>query len=339
MSLQPKGLEVKRDKKIGHWKGRNVLVTGADGFMGSHLTERLVTLGAKVSVLVRGSSVSGTYKYELKNIPHLRTHLHRIIAVNVASSDATTLVKRLNPEVIFHLAADAYVPYSFDHPYEVMATNLHGTLNMLHAAMRCKNLERIVCTSSSEIYGTAQRPMINEDHPLNPTSPYAASKVAADRFAFSYYLTYGLPVAIIRPFNTYGPRHTYDVIPKFIDLAFKNEPITIYGDGKQSRDFTYVDDMIRAFLVMGQHKAAIGKAVNFGTGTHVSVNRIASAIVSISGSRSKIIHVEKRMAEVKKLLCDPSLARRLFGWKAEVSIEEGLKRNIEWHRQHRVKPS
>ncbi|MFH1800852.1 MAG: GDP-mannose 4,6-dehydratase [Candidatus Omnitrophota bacterium] len=330
---------MKKNKKDTYWRGRKVLVTGADGFMGSHLTERLVEMGAQVSALVRGSSVSGTYKYELKNIAHLKPHLHRIIAVNIGSHDSTTLVKKLNPEVIFHLAADAYVPYSFDHPFEVMATNLHGTLNMLHAAMRCSDLERIVCTSSSEIYGTAQTASIDENHPLNPTSPYAASKVAADRFAFSYFLTYHLPVAIIRPFNTYGPRHTYDVIPKFIDLAFKDEPITIYGDGTQSRDFTYVDDMIRAFLIMGQHKDAIGRAVNFGTGKHVSVNRTAQLIVEKSGSRSEIVHIKKRMAEVKKLLCNPGLAHSLFGWKARIGIEEGLKRNIEWHRQHRVKPT
>ncbi len=322
-----------------YWKGRNVLVTGADGFMGSHLTERLVEFGAQVSVLVRGSSVSGTYKYELKNIPHLKNSLHRIIAVNIASNDTIPLIKKLNPETIFHLAADAYVPYSFDHPFEVMATNLHGTLNVMHAAMRCGRLERVVCTSSSEIYGTAQKMAIDEKHPLDPTSPYAASKVAADRFAFSYYLTYHLPIAIIRPFNTFGPRHTYDVIPKFIDLAFKNEPITIYGDGTQSRDFTYVTDMVRAFLVMGRHKEAIGRAVNFGTGIDISVNRIAKAIVALSGSKSKIVHIKKRLAEVKKLRCNASLAHKLFGWRAEVGIEEGLRNNIEWHRKHRVKPT
>ncbi len=305
--------------------------------MGSHLTEKLLQLGARVAVLVRGSSVSGTYKYELKNIAHLKPQLSRIIAVNISSNDTVSLVKKLNPEVIFHLAADAYVPYSFDHPFEVMATNLHGTMNILHAAMRCSRLERVVCTSSSEIYGTAQKPSINEEHPLNPTSPYAASKVAADRVAFSYHLTYGLPVAIIRPFNTYGPRHTYDVIPKFIDLAVKGQPITIYGSGEQSRDFTYVDDMIRAFLVMGEHKAAIGRAVNFGTGTHININRIAELITSLSGSSSKIAHIKKRMSEVQKLLCDPRLASKLFGWKAEIGIREGLKRNIEWHLQNRVK--
>ncbi|HTL46690.1 MAG TPA: GDP-mannose 4,6-dehydratase [Verrucomicrobiae bacterium] len=322
-----------------YWKGKKVLVTGADGFMGSHLTERLVEAGAKVSVLVRGSSVSGTYKYELKNIPHLKKDLQHILAVNISSSDTIPLVAKLSPSVIFHLAADAYVPYSFDHPFEVMATNLHGTLNILHAAMKIPNLERVVCTSSSEIYGTAQTAAISESHPLNPTSPYAASKVAADRFAFSYQLTYGLPIAIIRPFNTFGPRHTYDVIPKFIDLAVQGKPITIYGDGLQSRDFTYVDDMVGAFLVMGRDKKAIGQAVNFGTGRDVSINRTAELIVKLTRSRSKIVHIEKRLAEVKKLRCNPGLANRLFGWNAKVGIQEGLKRNIEWHLKYRLKNS
>lgn len=317
-----------------YWKGKKVLVTGADGFMGSHLTERLLELGASVSVLVRGNSINGTYQYHLRNIAHLKNDLDCIIAVNIGSGDSIPLVVKQKPTVIFHLAADAYVPYSFDRPLEVTATNLNGTLNMLHAAMKINRLERIVCTSSSEIYGTAHRSSINELHPLNPTSPYAASKVAADRFAFSYFKTFKLPIAIIRPFNTYGPRHTYDVIPKFIKMALKNEPITIYGSGIQTRDFTYVDDMIRAFLIMGESKKAIGQVINFGTGKDVSVNHIANAITRISGSRSKAIHVKKRLAEVKKLCCDASKARKLFGWRATVGIEEGLRKNIEWAREN-----
>jgi dTDP-glucose 4,6-dehydratase len=320
-----------------HWKNKKVLVTGADGFMGSHLTERLVHAGAQVSVLVRGSSVSGTYKYELKNISHLRKDLHKILAVNISSKDSVDLVKKLKSDVIFHLAADAYVPYSFDHPHEVMATNLHGTLHMMEAAMKINNLERIVCTSSSEIYGTAQTPSISESHALNPTSPYAASKVAADRFAYSYFTTYKLPVSIIRPFNTYGPRHTYDVIPKFIDLAVNNKPLTIYGEGKQSRDFTYVDDMVNAFLIMGEHKKAIGEAVNFGTGKDISINETAKIIIRQSKSKSEITHIKQRLAEVHKLRCNPAKAFKLFGWKANVTPEVGIKKNIEWHLQNRSK--
>ena len=316
------------------WKAKKVLITGADGFIGSHLTEKLLALGANVSVLVRGSSVNGTFQYQLRNIAHLKKEFNKIIAVNIASTDCISLIIQLKPSVIFHLAADAYVPYSFDRPLEVTATNLQGTLNVLHAAMKINDLKRIVCTSSSEIYGTAQKTKIDEDHPLNPTSPYAASKVAADRFAFSYYQTYHLPISIIRPFNTYGPRHTYDVIPKFIRMALKNEPITIHGTGKQSRDFTYVDDMIRAFLIMGEDKKAIGESINFGMGTDISINEVAGYIKKYSGTASKIIHIEKRTAEVNRLCCNASKAKRLFGWEAKVDVKEGIKRNIEWAKKN-----
>ncbi|MBU1032340.1 GDP-mannose 4,6-dehydratase, partial [Patescibacteria group bacterium] len=214
---------------FSNYRDKKVLVTGADGFMGSHLTERLIDLGAKVTAFVRGTSVTGTHQYELKNISHLTSKID-ILAANIASKDTIQLIKEIQPDIILHLAAEAYVPKSFSQPLEVFSVNLDGTLNVLEAARQLPNLERVVITSSSEVYGTYSEP-ITELHLLNPTSPYAASKVAADRAAYSWYVTYKLPVAIIRPFNTYGPRHTYDVIPKFIDLALKNKPLTIYGNG------------------------------------------------------------------------------------------------------------
>lgn len=312
------------------YKNKKILVTGADGFMGSHLVERLLSEGARVCVYVRGSSISGTTQYSLKNIKHLEDKCDEILTGNIASADAKELVMKNKPEIIFHLAADAYVPNSFDHPIEVMETNVIGTLNMLHVLKECKSIKRLVCTSSSEIYGTTIGGSINEEHPLYPSSPYAASKVAADRYAYSYWNTYHLPIAIIRPFNTYGPRHTYDVIPKFIDLALYNKTLTVHGSGKQSRDFTYIDDMIDAFMIMGSHQKAIGNAVNFGTGKAITINYIAKKIKEISGSASPIVHVEERKAQVPKLLCDYSLAKKLFGWKPKIFINEGLRRNIEW---------
>src|SRR3989344_1198565 len=179
------------------WNGVRVLVTGADGFMGSHLTEALLNKGAEVSIYVRGTTET-TVKYKLKNIQHLENKLKAVLTGNIGNTDAIKLIENNNPQIIFHLAADAYVPNSFEHPLEVMETNVIGTLNVLHASMRLKDLQQVVCTSSSEIYGSSSIP-INEDHPLNPTSPYAASKVAADRYCFSYWNTYKLPVAIIRP--------------------------------------------------------------------------------------------------------------------------------------------
>ncbi|MDD5556320.1 MAG: GDP-mannose 4,6-dehydratase [bacterium] len=318
----------------GFWKGRRVLVTGADGFMGSHLADRLVGEGARVSVFVRGSSTVGTTQYALKNIGHLLGRLAEIITGDIGSPDARHLAIRNRPDVIFHLAADAYVPNSFAHPLEVMETNVIGTLNMLHAVKEGRRISRIVCTSSSEIYGLTIGKAIGEEHPLYPSSPYAASKAAADRYAYAYWNTYRLPVAIIRPFNTYGPRHTYDVIPKFITLALAGAPLTIHGTGRQSRDFTYVDDMVEAFLVMGSHPDAVGRAVNFGTGKAVEINYIARAVRRIAGSASRIVHTADRQAQVPKLQCDFSLARKLFGWRPRIGIDEGLRRNIEWAREN-----
>src|SRR3990167_4444948 len=216
------------------WTDVRVLVTGADGFMGSHLTEKLISLGANVSIYIRGTTDT-TVKYKLKNLSASESKLASIITGNIGNSDSIKLIEKNNPQVIFHLAADAYVPNSFEHPLEVMETNLIGTLNVLHAVMRLRELKQVVCTSSSEIYGTAQYAPIDEKHPLNPTSPYAASKAAADRYCFAYWNTYKLPIAIIRPFNTYGPRHTYDVIHKFIKLALQGKDLTVYGSGNQSR--------------------------------------------------------------------------------------------------------
>ncbi|MEK6861011.1 MAG: GDP-mannose 4,6-dehydratase [Nanoarchaeota archaeon] len=320
------------------YKDKGVLVTGADGFMGSHLTERLISYGAKVSALVIGNSVLGNV-YNLRNIPHLIPKLNSIIAVDVGNLDAMELIKKNKPEIIFHLAAEAYVNKSFTQPREVIRTNVDGTLNVLQACLDehlkpVDWIKRIVCTSSSEIYGHHDEP-IDESFELYPSSPYGASKAAADRLAFSYYNTFALPIAIIRPFNTYGPRHTYDAPPKFISLALDNKDITIYGDGKQTRDLTYVDDMINAFLVMGSHQKALGEAVNFGTGNDVAIIDLAKNIIEISKSKSKIVHLPPRLSEVKRLCCNPSKAEKLFGWKAKISIEEGLRKNIEYAKKQR----
>ncbi len=312
------------------WSGRKVLITGADGFVGSHLTERLLSYGADVSVFVRGTSDMGTYENNFKNLKPVEGRLASIIAANIAGGDSVELIRKNSPEFIFHLAADAYVPKSFEQPMEVMETNLIGTLNILNAALKLDGMERIVCTSSSEVYGNPKYVPMDENHPLNPTHPYGASKAAADRYAFAYYNTYKLPIAIIRPSNTYGPRHIYDAPPKFISLALQNKPLTIYGDGKQTRDLVYVDDMVDAFIIMGQHKNAPGEVVNFGTGKETSILELARKIISISKSKSEIIFQEERPAEVYRLVFDCAKANKLFGWSPKIGVDEGLKRNIEW---------
>lgn len=311
------------------YKNKRVLVTGADGFMGSHLAEKLLDLGAIVSVFVRGTSTSGTGKYSFKNISHISNKFETIIAGNIASPDSIELIKKLKPQIILHLAAEAYVPKSFEQPLEVFNVNLNGTLNVLEAARGIPGIERVVVTSSSEVYGS-YLDQISEEKLLNPTSPYGASKVAADRAAYSWYITYNLPIAIIRPFNTYGPRHTYDVVPKFIKLALDEKPLTIYGSGDQGRDFTYVSDTVDGFLLMGIHPKAVGEAVNFGASHGVSIKELAEKIIAILGSKSEIKYLDKRPAEVEQLTSDCHKAFELFGWSPKVGIDEGLKLNIEW---------
>ena len=316
------------------YQGKKVLITGADGFIGSHLTEKLLDYRAKIIVFVKDNTlIRGSNDQKLNNIAHLKGKI-KILSGNIFSYDFINLVKKESPNIIFHLAADAYINKSFNQPREVIQTNVDGTLNVLHSGLDekmtpLKSLERIVITSSSEIYGTYDT-KIKEDFELKPSSPYGASKAAADRLAYAYFNTYNLPIAIIRPFNTYGERHTYDVVPKFISLALSGKDITIYGNGEQSRDLMYVDDTVNGFLIMGCHEKAIGEAVNFGTGKDVKVIDLANKIIEILKSDSKISHLPPRLSEVKRLCCNNSKAKQLFGWESKISIDDGLKRNIDW---------
>ena len=316
------------------WKNKKVMLTGADGFVGSHLAEKLIDLGAHLTIVVRATSNHGTSSYHFKNLDmNYVKKCKKIVCCDISSTDIIRHITKDKPKVIFHLAANAYVPYSFEHPLEVNEANVVGTLNILEAARQIDGIERIVCTSSSEVYGSALTNKIDEDHPLNPTSPYAASKAAADRYCYSYIKTYNLPITIIRPFNTYGPRHTYDVIPKFIRMAINNKKITIHGDGKQSRDLTYVTDAVEAFLLVSKKKQSLRKVINFGTGKDYSINYLAKEIKRISKSSSKIIFIEKRKAEVQRLTCDAELCKKL-GWQHKVDIKTGLKLNIDWAKKN-----
>lgn len=310
-----------------------MLVTGADGFLGSHLTERLLR-EAVVAVLVRPRSVTGTATVSLRNLEPVRERLDAVLATDVAGPDARDQIEAWAPDTILHLAADAYVERSFSHPREVLRTNLDGTLTVLEVARRNPAV-RVVVTSSSEVYGPAQTERIDEGHPLEPTSPYAASKVAADRMAMAYHRTYGTKVAVIRPFNAYGPRHVYDVIPKFIDRALRGAPLQVFGSGEQSRDFTFVDDMVEAFVRMASDDAALGRVVHFGSGHATSIAELARMIVELSGSTSAVVHAPARAAEVSRLCADATLARTLLGWQPRVELAQGLRHNIAWAREHR----
>ena len=306
-------------------KNKNILITGGAGFIGSHLVKRLVNLGARVTVIVKYKSL-----IDCVRLTSIWDRIN-VVEADLRNLDSVIYIKSIKNkfDIIFHLAASAYVPYSFEHPLEVNEVNVVGTLNILEAARQIKGVKRIICTSSSEVYGTALTKKINENHPLNPTSPYAASKAAADRYCFSYIRTYNLPIVIIRPFNTYGPRHTYDVIPKFIKMAINNDNITIHGDGKQSRDLTYISDAVTAFLLVAEKKQCLKKVINFGTGKDYTINFLAKEIKKISQSKSKIVYISKRKSEVQRLTCDARFCMSL-GWKHKIDINNGLKLNIEW---------
>tara|TARA_B100000989_G_scaffold211754_1_gene160765 strand:- start:3195 stop:4166 length:972 start_codon:yes stop_codon:yes gene_type:complete len=320
---------------MNFWKNKKVLVTGADGFIASHLTEKLIDIGAKVTIIIRGTSKNGTNKNTFQNLSkNYVKKIKNIISCDISSSDVINHIVKSKPDFIFHLAASAYVPYSFDNPLEVNEANTLGTLNILEATKLLPRLKKVICTSSSEVYGSALTKSIDETHPLNPTSPYAASKAAADRYCYSYIKTYDLPITIIRPFNTYGPRHTYDVVPKFIKMALSNADITVNGSGNQSRDLTYVSDAVDAFLKVGASKKTNKIVVNFGTGKHHTVIFLAKSIKRLSKSNSKIIFIKERKAEVQRLTCDATLCKKLTGWKPKVDIIQGLKKNIEWAKKN-----
>lgn len=315
------------------YRGRRVVVTGADGFIGSHLTEALLRLGARVIPFVRGSARLGSGAWHFRCLETPVEDFETILSGDISAPDTILRIADAAPDVVFHLAAIAYVDYSFRCPVEVFQVNAGGTMNVLEAARRLPDIERIVVTSSSEVYGTCLGDSIDESHPLNPTSPYAASKLAADRMAWAYRATFGLPVVILRPFNTYGPRHTYDVIPKFIRLALRNQPLTIHGDGLQSRDFNYVDDTVAGFLLAGAKPESVGGVFNLGCGKDVSIRHVAETIVRLADSRSEIAYGSGRAAEVRCLRADATRAREILGHAPRVSLEEGLCRNIEWERK------
>lgn len=309
-----------------------ILITGAEGFIGSHLTEDLIkNTSNEVSIYIRDNSNRTTLNSKLKNLDKYKDKLKNVITGNIGTGDVINIIKELKPHYIFHLAADAFVDKSFKQPLEVLETNLLGTIHILEATRNFSFIKRTVCTSSSEIYGLTIGKSINEEHPLYPSSPYAASKVSADRYCYSYIKTYNIPVSVIRPFNTYGPRHTYDVIPKFISLAIKDKPLTIYGNGKQSRDFTYVDDMVRAFKLMATHKKTLKRFVNFGSTNHIKIIDLAKKIIKISNSNSNIVFKKARLSEVPKLNCNYTLAKKLTKWKPLINIDQGLKLNIAWY--------
>ncbi len=317
------------------WKNRKVLITGADGFIGSHLAERLVALGADVTALALYNSfdTSGW----LDDTPGETRAVLRIVRGDVR--DPHQMIELCKgQDVVFHLAALIAIPYSYDAPSSYVQTNVQGTVNVLQAA-RAGAVTKIVQTSTSEVYGTALFTPITEDHPLQGQSPYSASKIGADMIAESFARSFDLPVVTLRPFNTYGPRQSERaVISTVIRQVLDDRCDAIrVGDLTPKRDFNFVGDTVEAFIAAasldGSHA---GTAFNAGSGRMVTIGDMIDLVRAVTGSEKPIIQEEHRKrpanSEVLTLLADSDRLTKASGWSSNVSLEQGIERTVAWWR-------
>ena len=312
------------------WEGRHVLVSGAGGFIGSHLVERLAGAGARVRAFVRYTS-SGRAGFLDDLGPGVRSELD-VVFGDLRDEDAVRQAVN-GVDAVFHLGALIGIPYSYVHPRETADTNVGGTLNVLLAA-RDLGVGRVILTSSSEVYGTARYVPIDEQHPLQAQSPYAASKIAADKLGESFSASYGTPIVILRPFNTYGPRQSARaVIPTIVTQALAGREVVL-GNLLPTRDFTYVADTVDGFLAAGTSDAAVGRVVNLGTGNEISIGDLVAVIGETLGESLAISQEDVRVrpgdSEVDRLLSDNRLSRELLGWEPRTSLRDGLAATIAW---------
>ncbi len=317
-------------------KNKTVVVTGAGGFIPSHLTEELVRRGANVKALVHYNSRNDYGMLRLAD-PEL------VGNIEIALGDITDpyYVRQIikDADVVFHLAALIGIPYSYIAPEQYVNVNIKGTLNVLQAALE-NGVGKVVHTSTSETYGTAIYTPIDESHPLQGQSPYSASKIGADKLAESYYLSFDLPVATIRPFNTFGPRQSARaVIPTIISQALVKDEIHV-GSLGPVRDMTFVKDTVNGFIAVATSEKSVGEVINVGTGKGHTIGDILDSVLRIVGKEDlKIIEDVQRVrpvkSEVMELICDNSKARKLVGWEPQYTLEEGLRLTVDWFREHK----
>lgn len=306
-----------------------VLVTGADGFIGSHLTEALLRDGQHVKALTQYNSFN--YWGWLEDVPENESL--EVICGDIRDPHfCKTICKDV--DIIFHLAALIAIPYSYSAPDSYIDTNVKGTLNICQAALE-NNVSRVVCTSTSEVYGTAQYVPIDESHPLQPQSPYSASKIGADAIAMSFYNAFKLPLIIARPFNTYGPRQSARaVIPTIITQIAAGIKEIRLGDTSPTRDFNYVEDTCRGFLELAKCDKAVGEIVNIGSNFEISIKETLDLIKDIMHSDVHFVSDEQRIrpenSEVFRLWCDNTKIKDLTGFEPKYSIREGLEKTVEW---------
>ncbi|MEX2214941.1 MAG: NAD-dependent 4,6-dehydratase LegB [Phycisphaeraceae bacterium] len=317
------------------FSGKKILITGADGFIGSHLTEALVRSGATVRAFVFYNSFN-SWGWLDHSPPEIRDSLD-VFAGDVRDPHGVREAMR-GCDIVFHLAALIAIPYSYHSPDTYIDTNVKGTLNVVQAA-RELGAWRVVHTSTSEVYGTARFVPITEDHPLQPQSPYAASKIGADQIAMSFFHSFGTPVTICRPFNTYGPRQSARaVIPTIITQIASGAKAIKLGAVHPTRDFNYVDDTVAGFLALGKAKDAVGQTINLGSGYDVSIGDTAKLIAELMGASITIETDEARLrpaaSEVERLQASNERAKQVAGWSPAYAgvegLKRGLKKTIEW---------
>jgi dTDP-glucose 4,6-dehydratase len=316
-----------------NWLGKKVLVTGAGGFIGSHLVERLVMLGASVRALVRYNS-RGSWGW-LDQSP--LAHEVEVVAGDICDAD-NVLNATEGAEVVFHLAALIAIPYSYVAPHSYIRTNVEGTFNALQAARRI-GVQRFLHTSTSEVYGTAQYVPIDETHPLQGQSPYSASKIGADKMAEAFHLSFSLPVVTVRPFNTFGPRQSARaVIPTIISQCLGGASTIKLGSLHPTRDLNFVGNTVDGFIAAAESDAATGRTINLGSNLEISVGDLANRIIQLTAASATIesdsTRIRPEKSEVERLLADNSLARELLAWNPSVGLDEGLQRTIEWIREN-----
>ena len=310
-----------------------VAVTGAEGFIGSHLVEALAQRGCRVRAMVLYNMWSSCAWLDTLD-QYVRDQVDVIFGDVRDPASARELVE--GAEVVYHLAAIGSVPYSYRAPRSFVDTNSVGTLHILEAVRACRT-PRMVHTSTSETYGTARTVPINESHPLQAQSPYAASKIAADKLAESYHLSFGLPVVTLRPFNTFGPRQsTRAVIPQIITQLATGASQIKLGALDPTRDFSYVTDTVQAFIDLGEAPASavLGEVFNCGPGDDIAIGKLAEDIVKMMGAQADIVEDAQRLrpkeSEVMRLVCDATKLRGRTGWRPRLTREEGLRRTIDW---------
>ena len=306
-----------------------ILITGADGFIGSHLVEMLVAKGYQIRALAQYNSFNNWgWLEDVKCKDKIE-----VLTGDIRDSHYCKLITK-DVDIIFHLAALIAIPYSYIAPDSYVDTNIKGTLNICQAAKENGNI-RVIHTSTSEVYGTAQYVPIDENHPTQPQSPYSATKIAADAMAMSFYNAFNLPVTIARPFNTYGPRQSARaVIPTIVTQISNGVKEIKLGDVTPTRDFNYVDDTCRGFIALAECDESIGETVNIGSNFEISIGDTLNLIKELMNSDVEFVVDENRIrpskSEVFRLWCDNSKIKELTGFKPQVNIKEGLQKTIDW---------